>query len=107
MYKQALIFELKTRQNELGELINEINVSLNKYRKGSLVIQNDYAYIKHYENGKMISTYVGKHLSEKEIEDLKRELKNRKTLEKRNKEYRKEYNELTKLIAKYGGQYGH
>ena len=104
MYKEALVFELKNRRQELGELINDIDERLDLYRKGTLVIQNDYAYIKRYENGKTVSTYVGKHLDDGQIANIRLELQNRKTLERRNKEYRKEYNELTKLIEKYGGQ---
>lgn len=101
MYKNNLAFKFKCLLKELDETINEIDVAIQKYRKGSLVIQNDYAYIKHYENGKMISTYVGKHLSKKDIEDLRRELKNHRTLENRRNMYFKERDELDKLIARY------
>lgn len=103
MYKRALLVEFENRKSELSHLVEKINVALTRYRKGTLVIQNDYAYIKHYEGGKVLSTYVGKHLSEEDISNIKRELKNYKTLERTKKDYLKEINELDKMINKYKG----
>ena len=100
MYKKALVDQLKQQIKELNELITEIDIRLPNYRRGSLVIQNDYAYLKEYKDGKMVSTYVGKHLNEDEINDIHRELSNRKTLEKRRKEYVKELNGYKKIISK-------
>ena len=101
MYREALVFELKTHLRELQEFIHQIDERISSYRSGSLVIQNDYAYIKRYENGKMVSTYIGKHLSQEEISNLKRELANHKTLKKRRSEYIKECHALEKIIHQY------
>lgn len=101
MYRENIVFTLKQSLKERQELIREVDEAIKMFRPGSLVIQNDYAYIKHYEHGKMISTYVGKHLSEEEISNLRRELQNNRTLKYRRKEYVKECAELEKLIHRY------
>ena len=104
MYKETLIYNLKEKREELLKDIEAIDERLLKYRKGSLFKQNDYYYIKYYENGKTISTYVGKSLSTDQIEDINRELKNHKTLERRKKDLLNELKEVNKLIKKYGGE---
>ena len=103
MYKENLLSSLVEKREELQNDIKAIEERLPKYRKGSLFKQNAYYYIKYYENGKTISTYVGKELSPDQINDIKRELKNHKTLEKRKSELQKELKEILKLIKKYGG----
>lgn len=104
MYKENLLFDLSAKKSELIKDIKAIEERLPNYRKGSLFKQNDYFYIKYYENGKTISSYVGKNLSQNKIDEISRELKNHKTLEKRKKELLKELDEINKMIKKYGGQ---
>ena len=103
MYKENLLSSLVEKREELQNDIKAIEERLPNYRKGSLFKQNEYYYIKYYENGKTISTYVGKKLSTDQVNDIKRELKNHKTLEKRKSELQKELKEILKLIRKYGG----
>lgn len=103
MYKENLIHNLIEKRNELQNDIKTIDERLPKYRKGSLFKQGDYYYIKRYEKGKTISIYVGKSLSQEDVSDINRELKNHKTLEKRKRELQKELREIEKLIKRYGG----
>ena len=104
MYKENMIDSLLTKKREIEKDVSEIDLRIPKYRKGSLFNQSGYYYLKWYENGKTLSNYVGKNLTEEEINNIKRETQNRKTLERRKKEYLKELNEINKLIARYGGK---
>lgn len=104
MFKESIVNDLENKRDELKKEIDEINNRLINYRKGSLFAKNNYFYIKYYENGKVVSKYVGKNLSKEDIDSINRELKNHKTLQKRNNEYVKELKEIEKLIRKYGGK---
>lgn len=104
MYKENMIEDLLNKKREIEKDIAEIDIRIPKYRKGSLFNQNGYYYIKWYEAGKTLSTYVGKNLSLEKIDNIKRETHNRKTLEKRKSEYLKELKEINKLIVRYGGK---
>ena len=104
MFKENIINDLKEKQKNLIQIINEIDERLPNYRKGSLFIKDNYCYIKYYDNGKTVSRYIGNNLSNIEINSIKLELKNRKTLEQRKKEYSKELKEINKLLKKYQGR---
>lgn len=104
MFKESIVNDLENKRDELKKEIDEINNRLINYRKGSLFSKNNYFYIKYYENGKVVSKYIGKNLSKEDIDNINRELKNHKTLRKRNNEYVKELKEIEKLIRKYGGK---
>ena len=101
LYIENIIHDLKDKQRNLVQIINEIDERLPNYRKGSLFVKDNYCYIKYYDSGKTISHYVGSNLSEREKESILLELKNHKTLQMRKKEYQKELNEINKLIQKY------
>lgn len=103
MYKQNIVFDLKNHREELLDVISKINNNLPRYMKGSLFVKNNYYYVKFYEDGKTISQYLGKNLTDDQLNKIKLELKNHKTLEKRKKEYLKELKEVEKMIIKYGG----
>ena len=103
MYREVMLNEFSERRRFLLKEISELQARLSLYERGTLVIQNDYAYIKYYENGKTVSKYVGKHLNEVDILELKRKLKNYHNLQIRIKENNKELKEIEKLILKYGG----
>lgn len=104
MFKESIVNDLENKRDELKKEIDEINNRLINYRKGSLFVKNNYFYIKYYESGKVVSKYVGKNLSKADIDNINRELKNHKTLQKRNNECAKELKEIEKLIRKYGGK---
>lgn len=104
MFKESIVNDLENKRDELKKEIDEINNRLINYRKGSLFAKNNYFYIKYYENGKVVSKYVGKNLPKEDIDNINRELKNHKTLQKRNNECAKELKEIEKLIRKYGGK---
>ena len=87
MFKESIVNDLENKRDELKKEIDEINNRLINYRKGSLFSKNSYFYIKYYENGKVFSKYIGKNLSKEEIDNINRELKNHKTLQKRNNEH--------------------
>ena len=101
MYKANLAFELEAIKKDLEDEIKAIDERIPKYRKGSLFKQGNYYYIKYYEDGKTISIYIGKGLSDIDIVNIQRELKNHKTLEKRKIDRQKELNEINKLIRRY------
>ena len=104
MYKENLLFDLSTKKEELENDIKTIEELLPKYRKGSLFKQGDYYYIKCYEAGKTVSTYIGKELPQEKIKSINRELKNHKTLTNKKKELEKELKEIMKMIKRYGGR---
>ena len=101
MFKENLLYRLIAIRDEIQNDIKAINERLSDYFQGSLFKQNDYYYIKRYEKGKTISFYLGKALSPNQLDDIKRELKNHKTLEKRKRELQKELKEVIKLIKRY------
>lgn len=102
MYKKRILRELMDKRIDLINYINEINQRLLYYRKGSLFRKNNYFYIKYYEEGKVISKYIGKDLTTEQIDNINRELKNHKTLQKKKIDYLRELKEIEKLIRKYG-----
>jgi len=103
MYKRDIAFDLEEKINYLQQTICDIDEKLKVYKKGTLVTQGKYTYLKTYKNGKTVSEYVGKDLTQDEIDDINRELKNSKVLSKRKREYINEVKELTKLLKKYRG----
>ena len=103
MYKKDLVFNLENQRKDLEDMIEKIDHNLLFLKKGTLVKQNNYYYVKYYDKGKVVSSYVGKDLTDNEIDMIKYELRSSKTLLKRRKEYVKEIKEIEKLITKYGG----
>ena len=75
MFKENLLFELQNHRDELNDMLERINSNLSLYMKGSLFIKNNYYYVKYYENGMTISRYMGKDLSNEEVQKIKLQLK--------------------------------
>ena len=103
MFKENILFDLINKRNELLLDIQRIDARLLNYREGTLQVQNKSFYIKYYKQGKVISNYVGRNLTEEQIANIKRELENHKTLVRRKKDLIKEKTEIEKMIRKYGG----
>ena len=101
MINSDIYHSLIEKREELVKLLRDIEERIKRYRKGTLFCRDHYYYIKYYNDGKVISEYVGKDLSEKEIDDINRELKNYKTLDKKRKTCIKELKEIEKMIKKY------
>lgn len=101
MYKYDLIFELECTKRKIEKLVNKIDLNLSICRKGSLFIKDGYAYIKFYEDKKMKSVYIGKNLENDVLNNIRRELSNRKVLKKRKAIYLDELKEINRLLDKY------
>lgn len=106
----------------LIKLIDEYNIEISElkdmeknillYKVGTLFVQQKadsfYYYRKYKEGGKTKSEYLGKNFNTLEVQQIKTEFRNHKTLKKRIKETKKCIAQLLKEIKKYGGEkYGY
>lgn len=96
-----LIDELKLEEDELKNMTDLIS----KYRKGTLFVQrvgdSDYFYRKYNSGGKTKCEYIGKNLNSVEINNIKTEFLNYKTLKKRISNTSKNIQMLKKDIERY------
>ena len=96
-----LLFSLRTKKEELEKDLEAYLLKMSKLKKGTLFKKDNYYYIKYYEGGKTISSYVGKDLSLDEINNIQHELDSYKTFKLRMSSTQKELKEVNKLIEKY------